>query len=157
MFSYQIDEILKRNTTTKKAYIGCFPADQIPKISIKFPHCFCVNTSPSGERGEHWTAIFIPSKNTAEYFDSLGEFPAENQEIGKYLSNFSTIKYNSIKIQSEKSSVCGKHVIYFLHMRCKEIPFEQILKRLCGGHTKPDILVRNFVEHLIEKGAVKNI
>lgn len=148
MLSVQIDKILKRDPMTRNTYIGCFAADQIPKITTNFPHCFCANTSLATEIGEHWIAIFVPAKRSVEYYDSFGQWPPANKEIGNYLSKFSTIKYNISKIQSEKSMVCGKHVIYFLHMRCKGIPFEQILERLKFGNTKPDVLVRNFMDSL---------
>lgn len=156
MLSIQIDKILQRNPTTKDKYVGCFPSDKIPKITINFPHCFCVNTSRADEEGEHWIAIYVQSPNYVEYFDSFGEWPPKSDDIFTYLQQFPNIKFNKLPLQSERSSVCGKHVIYFLHMRCKEMTFEWIIDHFIMAKTKPDILVSNFLDH-IQKDQIKYI
>src|SRR4051794_38761298 len=154
MLSIQIDKILKRNDTTKQEYIGCFAADKIPIIQSQFPHCFCVNTSCSDERGEHWVAIYVESPSKAEYFDSFGIWPPISNEIFSYLSNFSHVKFNKLQMQSEYSAVCGKHVIYFLHMRCKKMSFDWIVDHMFSSKSKPDILVSSFLDHLMNREKV---
>lgn len=148
MLALQIDKFLKRNPITKETYMGTYASDMIPMLKWQYPHCFCVNTSDSNEEGEHWTAIFVESPTHVEFFDSFGEWPPRSEGIMNYLNNFIKISFNSIQFQSEKSSTCGKYVIYFLHMRNKNYSFNQIIKNLQKYQTKPDILVSNFYDYL---------
>jgi hypothetical protein len=153
MLSIHIDSILRKNKITKNYYIGCFASDQIPKVNPeKFPTCFVLNTDESTRPGEHWIALFLTSPLHVEYFDSLGQWPPISEKIHQFLSQFPHLVHNGdIKVQSDLSSSCGEHVIYFIHMRCKGHSFKEILKRLTSTKTKPDILVKNFLKHLLNR------
>lgn len=110
-----------------------------------------VNTDPSTESGEHWVALFIPSPKCVEYFDSLGDWPPTSDGIKKYLKRYDQIKFNRKQLQSDRASSCGYHVIYFLCMRCKGVPFHKIVNRIWCSKTGPDALVSGFVRSSLYK------
>ena len=150
MISSQIDDILRSNKISSKYYRGCFPADKIPQIFSSFPSCMVVNTDNEGEPGEHWTAVFVCGPRSVEYFDSLAVWPPTSDGISRFLSQFPNIRHvgDGHRFQSERSSACGEFAIYFLHMRCKGLSFEQILARMKSAKGKPNILVKNFTNYL---------
>ena len=88
--------------------------------------CFVANTDPSTAAGSHWIAVFVNSKNRAEFYDSYGRAP-----IGAFLEhlmqNYHAYRYNKMQVQSLGSSVCGQHCILFLYMRCKGTKMSKIL------------------------------
>ena len=52
MNTLQLERALKRNTFTKKIFVGVFAADELPKLNT-FPCGFVANTDPSTEPGTH--------------------------------------------------------------------------------------------------------
>jgi hypothetical protein len=154
MNSYQIDRILRTNPVTRKFYEGCFAADRIPSKFQSYPKGMVVNTDASNMPGEHWVAIYIPNALHVEFYDSLGEWPSTSAEINQFLGRFPHIKHTPQHyppIQSPLSKSCGAHVIYFLHMRCKGMDFDAIVKRIFRHKTKADVLVKNFINFLRKK------
>jgi hypothetical protein len=150
MFSKQIGKILSRNSNTKRFFIGCYPSDRIPRLrNGPFPHCMIVNTDPIGSIGSHWCALYVQSPSTVEFYDSLGDWPPMSKPIAEYLARFPCVQKSDIALQSEKSSACGKHCIYFLVKRCDGIPFKEIISRLYDHTKKPDAIVSAFVHRLM--------
>lgn len=145
MNTIQINKILSRSPVTCSNYLGCFPADQIPKVA--FPSAMVVNIDPSWQDGSHWIAIFIQSNNSVEYYDSFGIWPPLNPDILRFLNNFSTIIYNEIPLQSMHSKSCGKHAIYFIFQKSLGRSFDEIISRL--RHANADRLVNEFVRRKI--------
>lgn len=156
MNSLQITKILIKNKITRSYFIGCFASDQIPepKSLLKFPSCMIVNTDPATGTGEHWIALYVPSPHCVEYFDSLGDWPPPYANIKKYLAHFTQVVFSKKQLQSSRSSSCGYHVIYFLCMRCKGIPFRKIINRIWLSKTGPDALVSGFVRSALIKNYI---
>ena len=50
MNTLQLERALKRNTFTKKIFVGVFAADELPTLNT-FPSGFVANTDPSTEPG----------------------------------------------------------------------------------------------------------
>ena len=50
MNTLQLERALKRNTFTKKIFVGVFAADELPTLNT-FPCGFVANTDPSTEPG----------------------------------------------------------------------------------------------------------
>ena len=50
MDTLQLERALKRNTYTKKIFVGVFATDELPKLNT-FPCGFVANTDPSTEPG----------------------------------------------------------------------------------------------------------
>ena len=118
MNSRQISQILERNRLTRPLFKGVFSADKLRRFT-EYPHCFVANTDVSGQPGTHWVAFYIQTPTTTEYFDSLGEWPPQSQNIFNYLSrNYENIIFNTKKIQATYEDACGPFSIYFLVKRC---------------------------------------
>jgi len=144
MDNVTITKILSRHSKTAKCFLGCYPSDSIPDSDV-YPFAAIINTDKTGYPGKHWVAIYVPNKNTIEYFDSFGELP--NANIGRYLLKFENIHMNKSIIQSLLSNVCGNYCIYFVIKRCCKNPYKKILKKL-NGLSNPDAYVRRFVYDL---------
>lgn len=132
MNTSQINKILKRNPITRKTYVGCFAADQIPLVTV-YPACMCVNTAPHISEGEHWVAFYIASPCELEYFHSLGVWPPPSYHIVRYLENYSLLLKNSddtVPLQDPFAEACGAHVCFFLYSRCKGRSFWSIVDKL---------------------------
>lgn len=61
--------------------------------------------------GSHWTCFYIEGKH-AIYFDSFGFAPPT--QVQNLLKPFIPYQYNTQVIQSMRSGVCGKYVLYFM-------------------------------------------
>jgi len=119
MNSRQISQILEKNRLTRPLFKGVFSADNLSPRFAEYPHCFVANTDVSGQPGTHWVAFYIQTPTTAEYFDSLGEWPPQSKHISMYLSrNYENILFNTKKIQATYEDACGPFSIYFLVKRC---------------------------------------
>ena len=77
--------------------------------------------------GTHWFALYKECDDVMELFDSMGGDPAsynleefmQNQQVDKCI-------YNSVRIQSLFSNVCGHYSIYFAIQRCAGVSIEKI-------------------------------
>ena len=142
MLTSEIDKVLRRLAQVAPIYIGCFPADGIPSPVI-FPHCMVVNLDPSWAVGSHWIALYRSHPNRIEYYDSLGIWPPQSQQIAEYLAKVERIYYSRLPLQSVYSSTCGKHVIFFLYHRCNGASMEEIIGLLHSANN-PDLMVNEF-------------
>jgi hypothetical protein len=148
MNSLQIENILKNNCHTKKYFKGVFSSNNIPLFE-KYPYTLVANTDRQGTVGEHWVSIFVKNKNSAEYFDSLGE--DANPDISKYLSKFEKVKVNRYKIQLPFSDACGYYCIYFILNKSLGVKFMTIIRTLLSTKNKNDILVKFLVHNILKK------
>lgn len=144
MNTLQISKILRRHPNTRQQFIGCVASDQLP-VSDRYPYCIIANTDVSSRPGQHWVAIYVPSKDVAEYFDSYGDLP--NQQIGSYLSYFPVVRRNTFPLQSLFSKACGPYCIYFLIAPCSGKTFEAIVDSL-KLHRHPDSFVTGYCKRL---------
>lgn len=150
MNTLQIDKVLRRSALTRGTYVGCFAADQIPTTqynnnSKKYPHHMVVNLDASNCYGSHWVAIYVCSPTSVEYYDSLGDWPPPSAHICRHLQRFAHCKYNRRQWQSERSSACGKHAIYFLQRRCAGRSFQEIMQHFARCKQNADRIVSAFV------------
>ena len=148
MNASQINEIFRRNRFTCSYFRGVFASNELKHFSSRFPYCFIANTGRRDTLGEHWVAFFVSSKERAEYFDSLGEWPPPVQEFSAFLQTFKHVKYNKAKIQAAYESSCGPHTIYFLLNRCRGRSFESIVAEL--KNPLSDAMVKLYVYHMVK-------
>lgn len=148
MNSLEIEKVLRRQRRTAPHFRGCFPADRIPPHGEeqKYPWCAVVNTDRAHQSGTHWTAVYVPTPRTIEYFDSFAQPP--NECISRALKTYTHVVQNRHCMQSLFSSVCGKYAIYFLMRRCGGDSFDEIVERLRTSRTPPDRLVSAYVSRL---------
>ena len=117
MNTQQIERALERNSKTSKTFCGVFPADQLPESLSTFPCGFVANTDPSTKPGTHWVVFYFPTHNTGEFFDSYGEPPEHYNKSFKTYFNSVEWKYNTRKLQSSWTEVCGHYCIFYLYQR----------------------------------------
>uniref|UniRef100_A0A183BRD6 ULP_PROTEASE domain-containing protein n=1 Tax=Globodera pallida TaxID=36090 RepID=A0A183BRD6_GLOPA len=156
MDTIEIDKILRRNHTTRGAYVGCFPADRIPTLTRPMPHCMVANVDSSSAGGSHWVAIYVQSTHAVDYFDSFADWPPHSPHIHDFLRRFHTVNRNDRALQSDRSASCGKHVIYFLCHRCRDgWTLRRVVAHIVEQKTEPDRLVSAFVRtHIFDGHAV---
>ena len=132
--------------STKHAFQGVFPLDQLPK-SIRHHPCFIViNTQSHNLPGEHWLAVYISIEKRGEIFDSLA-LPVSNY-LRRWMNSHALKGWISSQkvLQDWKSNSCGAFVIYYVLHRLnrKEMPFTYC-------KTMNDVLVKSFYHTLHEK------
>jgi len=140
MNELQINKILQRCPKTRGIFIKCAPADRMP-IRDHYPYAAVFNTDKASRPGQHWVAIFVPSKDVVEYFDSYGDLP--NIDIAAYLYLFPEVKRSTQPLQSLFSNVCGQYCIYFVIQRCLGRRYEDIIS-LLRRLKDPDKYVAQF-------------
>lgn len=127
MNSINIKDTLNSNNLTKYKFKGVFACNKLPTHPVLKPSFYVANTDPSHKPGEHWVAFYFPKNKPAEYFCSAGQYP--NKYFRLFLNkNCKTFTYNSLRIQSETSILCGVYCCVFIYLRCKNISFKLILK-----------------------------
>lgn len=152
MYTREINKVLSRNLITAPFYVGCFAADCIPAANagLHFPHCMVVNLDPSAAQGSHWIALYRPSANTVEYYDSFGIWPPPSAAIRQWLAQIDHVHFNRRQLQSINANNCGKHVIFYLYHRCLGHCMEKITEKLASfPHRPPDHIVNDFLRQSI--------
>ncbi|KAL3078493.1 hypothetical protein niasHT_032789 [Heterodera trifolii] len=139
----------QRCALTRERFLGCFPADQIPSPHSSHPYCMVLNTDTALEPGTHWVAVYVTSSTTVDYFDSFADWPSTSEGIRSFLHRFAHVNRSPTSVQSDRSSACGKHVIYFLYRRCQGWTLAQIVGHLTNCKTPPDRLVAAFTRQFI--------
>jgi len=102
------------------------PKDYLPKRKPANVKAYIINTHDSDQPGEHWVAIFFKN-NSAIYFDSYG-LPPLDEHILPFLQN-NTREYtvNDIRLQDERSAMCGVYCIFMLDVLARGFNLEDII------------------------------
>lgn len=138
----QIENALNKCRVTAPYFRGVFALDRLPQTYIvPRPALVVQNTAYSDSAGEHWTAYYLNTKNSVEYFDSYGLPPK-----GEYMARFITandlthnFNYNTIPLQSLEAATCGKYAVTYLYFRTLGYTVDQYISIL---GEKPDKKVR---------------
>ena len=149
-------QILKNlSTNIREHTVGVFPADQIPKVWTK-PTAFVINTDDHTKAGMHWIAIYVDNSCNAFYFDSFGLPPFIPDHINRLRKNCKRFRWNSVRLQSANSNVCGQYCIMFLHYMSKGLGFHKFLKNFSDNLSQNDDIVRRYVHCKTKINADKN-
>ena len=143
MNNVDIERSLNNDSFVRRIFIGVFPADKLPTAK-EFPGGYIANTQPSGMDGEHWVAFYCIN-NEVECFDSFGNNPAIYSE---YLKNWLEDEYKIIqheKIQSNNTTVCGQHCMFFILARAHNISYQNILSAYTENAEINDIFVCKLI------------
>ncbi len=101
---------------------GTFPINHIPMVyTINPPYALVINTDAFPLEGSHWVAVFCDASGNLEYFDSGAQPPLNHPLFNQSLS------YNTKRLQSSCTSVCGEYCILYLLCRLYGIPFINFL------------------------------
>lgn len=108
---------LSRNRVTKKAFLGVYSRDLLPKYKLRKPCVVIANTDPSTLPGEHWTAFYLPKRGRGEFFCSFGNRPLI-PEFKQFLErNCKSYISCDRQLQGNFSEVCGQFSCVYLYCR----------------------------------------
>ena len=71
MNTKQLWRSLTYNIFTNPYFDGVYSIDTLKNIKQK-PRLIICNTDPSNKPGKHWVLFFFDSKNSVDFYDSLG-------------------------------------------------------------------------------------
>jgi hypothetical protein len=153
MNATEIENVLKLREWKWISFLGCFPADQLPRISVrKFkPVCFIANTDISSDKGTHWVVFLLPRPGEIEYFCPLGisyhHWPLFYNYIKNVVRPDKTL-FNLTRIQSLNSQTCGQLCIEFIVKRDNGQSFVNILNKFSKNTMSNDIKAIHFVNKI---------
>ncbi len=143
MYETAIEEVLLKDSETKKFFIGTFARDELPS-KINFPCCLVLNTSPRSEPGEHWLALFYDKFGNCDYFDSNGMSP-EKLNLTQYLNHTANSwKFNKQRIQG-LSEYCGHYCILYLLFKCRSKTIN-FFRNFDQNYINNDKKLKNLIE-----------
>ncbi|QKS69581.1 putative virion-maturation protease [Drosophila-associated adintovirus 2] len=119
MNTLQIEQILFNNPNTKKIFKGVFAADKLPVKINTHPSIVIANTDSSDKPGTHWVAFYFKNAETAEFFDSYGQYPSNNYFINILKRNSKKFTFNRQQVQGYFSNTCGHYCILFSLFKSK--------------------------------------
>lgn len=123
-------------------WLGVFARDELPDLKKeKRPFALVLNTDPRSKPGQHWLALYGPSENSIELFDSFGQHPSN------YGLAYISPTYSFNQFQSLTSTFCGHYCIYFLYLRTHNQTFNEIINYL-KKIIDTDIWVKDYVTSL---------
>ena len=146
MNTIQINEILEKDSISKKTFIGVFSRDKIPKISNKnYPCSYVVNTDNSKQPGEHWLAVYYDENGDCDFFDSLAFNPKFYGITKQLTKSANTLTFLTYPIQSIFSQYCGFYCVLFILFRSRNYSLESFLKLFDKDTLKNDKLILNLI------------
>ena len=147
MNTLQITYALKQDPITNKTFCGVFPSDKLPRTIDKYPCGFVANTDPSNKPGTHWIAFYFPSEQKGEFFDSYGQPPDFYGDAFRTFLNSYEWTYNTRKLQSAWSDVCGQYCIFYLSHRARGQSMNKIVQLFTDNTMLNNVNVSQFVKN----------
>ncbi len=133
MNSYQLNEILSSNLTTKTFFKGIYDNSSVnPQLAHTKNSFFIVNTSSDPSVMGHWVLFYINEKKELFFMCSLGfKTNFYKKDINRFYHNFNGNKYHvcDYRIQQNTSLTCGAFCIYFCYHIAKNISPLVIFKK----------------------------
>ena len=138
----QIERALRQDKFASQSFVGVFAADRLPVK--EFSGSYVVNTDETGQPGQHWVAFYTVD-DTIECFDSFGKDPGVyNAHIKKWLDDtYKVIQCETI--QSDDTTVCGQHCMFFLLLRSCGFSYEDVMSAFTSDTVINDKFVCKFV------------
>ena len=141
----------------KQKIIGVFPANQLPYPSsqVGYPFGLIINTDKAGDPGEHWVCMYFNENMNGEYYDPLG-YTIPFLNFHAFLKKYAPLGYteNYTQVQSTLSDTCGKHCLFYLYFKCRNIKTSDILKNFNPNNCKMnDIRVNKWFRQIF--GCIK--
>ena len=109
MDSAQLSKIISQIGQLNYKFLGCFPADMVPKIIPRNKFCI-VNSDKSTSSGTHW--LMLANLNDNLYF---------GDSLGNRISTYKNIRISQRVLQMnhqtlQQSDLCGLYCIYFAYI-----------------------------------------
>lgn len=147
MNTSQLIQVMEKAPKSRNKFCGVYASDTLPSVIEHFPCGLIVNTDPQSQKGSHWLAMYFPSEDRGEFFDSYGNSPdfyREKFEI--FLNNHSRVwSYNRRCLQSFDSSTCGQFCLYFIINRSRGKSMSMIVNSFSKNSSVNDHRVSEFV------------
>lgn len=129
MNNLQIEQALRSNGVTAKAFRGIFASDRLPSTNLR-PGTFLIgNACPAATLGCHWYLLRITKTGKSiEVFDTSGLAPFNySADIGRYVRRHrKRILFSAIPLQDSESGTCGQHTMVFSYLRQQGISRKKI-------------------------------
>lgn len=148
-------EILQLLAHLPNHTIGVYPSDKIPK-KWTIPSALVFNTDNSKRPGIHWVSVYVDKNQCGCYFDSYGLAPFVPSHINRIRRNCKNLRWNTVQLQSESSTVCGHFCVMFLYYMSIGFGLEKFLEIFGKDCEKNDAIVEEFVCSFAEKNKNKN-
>ena len=132
MNTKQLWRSLTYNIFTNPYFDGVYSIDTLKNIKQK-PKLIICNTDPSNKPGKHWVLFFFDSKNSVDFYDSLGrDVSYYGPEFVNFIKKFALYLTSScIRTQSINSSLCGEYCLFYAYKKCKNnYDMEVIIKQM---------------------------
>lgn len=125
------------------SFVGTFAADRIPIVS-KRPASFVLNFDRHNSQGSHWVSLILLPNGEAEYMDSFG-FPPLQEDIREYITNNSNAyTYNCQQFQHPLAVSCGLYAIHFIKHRNQNLSFESFTAHFSKNLTRNEKVINNL-------------
>jgi len=98
-------KVILRDCLSASVLTGIYAINGLP-ARVQFPAALIVNLSSSSSAGSYWTTIYINVNARGFYFDTFAR-PPPKQIVTFLKRNCKLYKYNKIRVQYNKSIVCG--------------------------------------------------
>jgi len=151
MNTEQIRNVIQRDTLTLKKFGGVFAENNLPKRINVYPYGLIVNSDPDTKPGRHWLAMYFPSQDRGEFFDSFGRRPDFYSKTFVTFLNGHCKNWvcNEKTLQSVNTTVCGEYCIFYLMHRSRGISMSKTINFFTSDKLKNDVLVYEFVMNYI--------
>ena len=136
----ELDVILKKNSVTKRYFLGTFPACIYPE-SNRDVYSFITNTDEHDRPGEHWNGWFVKN-NKIIFFDSFGR-PPDDPSFPPYYRNIIR-KFKVI----EFTRTCGYFCTHFIYVLSLGLNIENFISEYFNVFEINDIVVIDFVKSI---------
>ena len=135
------------NEATRKAFLGVFPMNYLPRKISRLPVLFIINTNTGNVPGQHWKAVYISTKSIGEVFDSLAT--PIGLQLQQWMNRF-TKRWipSTMTLQNPISPSCGGYVLYFAMTRLNHKSLKACLAPFTNNVIDNDRFVEQFLNDI---------
>lgn len=141
----ELDCIIKDDFAMRDRVVGVYAADEIPTTITDLPMWFIANSEIQSSKGRHWLAFYVENKHryflTAVYDQSY----YSNYFQSFFDNNDLILTYNTKRLQSMNSNVCGYYSLFYLIFQCRNIPLSKIVRVFSDDINTNDAFVYEFI------------
>lgn len=145
----ELEEIIETygNKSIKKAFLGVFAIDTLPKRIPFLPILLIINTQTLNLPGQHWKAVYISEQKFGEVFDSLA-LPV-SLRLQSWMNTFSRKWIRSpLTLQNPLSPTCGIYTLYYVLKRLDFPNMKSCMEIFSKDLVKNDSVMRKFYDLL---------
>ena len=120
-------------------FLGVVASDSKPSltsVAAFAPCCYVLNIDPKSEPGTHWVAIYHPTPEHLEFFDSYGSHPSD---YGIYFDSSLQLHFNNIKFHTIDYHSVVSILFIFSHFALMVIRFKRVKITFPHSHTLSQI------------------